>query len=229
MKKLLMAGVGAICLSFAAIAEAAPSLSMRVFEDNVLAFTSLPTATGTLLTNGTTPNFQFASTSFGSPAVASPSFITSGTEISSGDFTGTHTIRLEFTQTGLDSSTAGGLAALLGSSFTANFLVKGEFVDTLTLSTFVSANNIAYDQATLLATRTYTNGPTQDSGLITTGVPLPNATFSETVVISATFIGGGAGLQNSAQIVRVPEPASMMLLGTALLGLGLVRRARRQA
>jgi hypothetical protein len=49
--------------------------------------------------------------------------------------------------------------------------------------------------------------------------------FSQTG-IEATFTGAGARLQTSTQLVAVPEPASLALFGTALLGLSLLRRTR---
>ncbi len=154
----------ATLLAMSSTAHAVPTLSFRAFQDNVLqGALSTSSTTGTLTVTGATPLFNVV-TAFASGigAVAAPSLVAQTTQISTNPgFSGTHSMRVECTQTDVPSLSAGGLLARLASTL-----------------------------------------------------------FSETIIISALFTGGGAALNASSQIVAVPEPASLALFGGALLGPG---------
>jgi len=235
MNKIFSAAIGAASLGMVTAAQAAPQLFVNVYENNVIVNTlTSSSSSGILSFSGVTPNFIVTGSATGAFTANDPTLTTQQTSISGRagangqvTFAAPSTLRFEFTQTGIESGSAGGLAARFANTFTANFLTNGQFVQSVTLSNFVDSSNTAFSRQQLLATQTYTGGPTQDSGSIVANASLPNMLFSETSVIEAVFTGAGARLQSSTQLTAVPEPATLALFGTALLGLGMVRRNRR--
>ena len=149
----------------------------------------------------------------GSPVLASPNLDSGSINVSSASG---GTITVYVTESGLSSPVG---VIDLASAFTSN--VFNNDVTSVAESTYVSTSNALYGGA-LLASNTFTGIGTQTS---TDASPVLADPFSETMEYVITTYGT-ADVNDTIDLTAVPEPASIALLGSGLLALGLLLRRR---
>jgi len=209
-RKLYLVVVPLLCLLVGASAAYADNVEIQLSESGYATFTSAAGA-GTQSFSGVYGTFTINNISgTGSPYVPEPQL--SSNSLNTTSTTG-GTLTVKVTETGLTTLVPG-----FQSTLTSNTLPAGW---TVVEQTWLGTG--AFGESLELATTTFTATGTTT---ITKATPLfPSDPYSETEVYIITSPGGTGQANDTIDLTAVPEPASIAVFGSALLGLaGLGRR-----
>ena len=171
----------------------------------------------------------------GSPLVVNQSIGNFTTTVDIG--TATNTPALDLSSVDVSSSTGGTLIITLSandftspngaanwlSQFSGNF---GSGLATVTLQTYLDSSNTLLGTATLLSTLSASTTPFSLSDMVAASNGVP---FALTEVLTITTTGPALlSLDASVADGPIPEPASIALLGSSLIGVCIAARRKRK-
>ena len=205
-------------------AVAVPTISIAVLQHSgapVAGDVVVNAATGGNVNySGSTSGFSLVNiTAVGSPILPQPTLQTSSIDVKSVS-TGDKYLYIYITEQGLTSPLGKNyfLSSMTANTFQGSVLDVAEY-------TYISASNALWG-GTQIASHDF---KTIGSVAINTLSPVLGAAYSETAEFIIHMSGAGSVNDTINLSAKVPEPISLSILGSGLLGLGIISRRRKVA